>query len=310
MFHLFRWWAGFLVPGILPALAAAAISAAASYAASRANARSANSAQAAQQNESEAFNAEQAALTRNFNAAEAEKARVWSGQQAATEMAFQERMSSTSHQRGIADLRAAGLNPILSATQGGASTPTGAMGTSSAASASPASSPGNLAVHRPDVGNILNNALTLAQIDNVAAQTDRTKVETRLSESEFINEEGPATYSLKESARRADLLWYQKENEIDKVTLTRAQQRLVEREIENAIENKRRIQADTEDIQANAILRRLAQSEARAFSEVYRKYPEAAAAEVGGKAVGSVINSAIGLQRMFSRPQGLHFPRR
>lgn len=63
-----------------------------------------------------------------FNATEAEKARQFSAGQAKQQMEFQERMSDTQYQRAMADMKSAGLNPMLAYAQGGAGTPSGAMG--------------------------------------------------------------------------------------------------------------------------------------------------------------------------------------
>jgi len=80
--------------------------------------------------------------------------------------AWLKQMSDTSYQRSTQDMIAAGLNPMLGFSQGGASTPG-----SSAATVEP-----NMAMSRA-TSSAANKAMQMAQIDLTSQQARKTKVE-------------------------------------------------------------------------------------------------------------------------------------
>lgn len=138
----------------------------------KANARqaeAANAASAAAQEDSQFFNAEQAAIARQFNMEEAAKAREFASAQSASQ-----------YQRGMEDMRRAGLNPMLAYQQGGNAAAN--VGAASASAASSGSYTGQQAhmenVLGPAVASGLAAAQTVQGLERTQADIQQTLANT------------------------------------------------------------------------------------------------------------------------------------
>ena len=124
-------------------------------------------------------------LNNNANANQASTANQFSAQQAQNQMDFQKEMSNTSYQRGTADMEAAGLNPMLAYSQGGASVPTGAMGVAQQAQMQNVALPAIQAMN-----NTASTALSYAKAPSEIANTQQQTKTSSAQEYETDAREG------------------------------------------------------------------------------------------------------------------------
>lgn len=98
----------------------------------------------------------------------AERAMEFSHNEADLNRQWQQGMSNTAHTRAVADLKNAGLNPMLALNQA-AATPSGGQGTGFASQGAPT---------RATKLSGLSGTVTAAQLENLNAHTEKTEAET------------------------------------------------------------------------------------------------------------------------------------
>lgn len=156
--------------------------------------------------------------------------------EAARNRDFQERMSSTAYQRAMADMRAAGLNPILAYQQGGASAPSGSVGQVAQPQVETARAhQASAAQAAPHVSAIQAGLSSAMQIAGFRSELLKRDAETRIlnAEADAVEKYGPKGGIISTAERTADTLSKKKDEFVDilgriKDAAGRAAERLID----------------------------------------------------------------------------------
>lgn len=139
---------------------------------------------------------------------------IYNRKEASKNRRFQAEMSNTAHFREVADLRRAGLNPILSATGGhGASTPSGSQ-----ASSADFTSIGSKAANSVRASKELDATLKL--MDEQASKAFEESRESQFRQKGLVRDNLIKDESLKQQQMRSSLMGAQLPYQLEKAKLT------------------------------------------------------------------------------------------
>jgi endonuclease/exonuclease/phosphatase (EEP) superfamily protein YafD len=191
------------------------------------------------------------------------------------QMDFQERMRKTQYQTTVADLKAAGLNPMLAYTQGGAGTPQGATA---------------------QMGNPLGEAGNSAKEAGMAmAQYQQLQTQNKLTDNQAIQSEATA-----------NLLDQQAITEMDKQAQIRAETQRERAKMpgygkfgaqQDATINQ--LNSSARQARANSAYTEATQPEAVAIGNTYRDNPNLKTSEAYIRQASGVVSTAAEAADMF-----------